>query len=125
LALFYLPWQAIHQHPEHIHRDGTTCSRRACSTALHASPDACISLLNILLSISVEVDAMNQDTIKGQWKQLGGKLKAQWGKLTDDDLKVAEGDSQYLSGKLQERYGIARDEAEKQIKQFEKTNNLH
>lgn len=68
---------------------------------------------------------MNQDTIKGQWKQLGGKMKTQWGKLTDDDLKVAEGNAEYLSGKLQERYGIARDEADKQIKQFEKTNHLH
>jgi uncharacterized protein YjbJ (UPF0337 family) len=68
---------------------------------------------------------MNQDTIKGQWKQLGGKMKAQRGKLTDDDLKVAEGNAEYLSGKLQERYGIARDEADKQIKQFEKTNHLH
>jgi len=52
-------------------------------------------------------------------------MKAQWGKLTDDDLKIAEGNAEYLSGKLQERYGIARDEAEKQVKQFEKTNNLH
>lgn len=68
---------------------------------------------------------MNQDTIKGQWKQLGGKMKAQWGKLTDDDLRIAEGNAEYLSGKLQERYGIARDEAEKQVKQFQKTNHLH
>lgn len=50
---------------------------------------------------------MNEDRIKGQWKQLTGKLKAQWGKLTDDDLTVAEGNSEYLAGKLQERYGIA------------------
>lgn len=57
---------------------------------------------------------MNEDKIKGQWKQLAGKLKAQWGKLTDDDLKVAEGNTEYLAGKVQERYGIARDEAEKQ-----------
>jgi len=61
---------------------------------------------------------MNQDTIKGQWKQLTGKLKSQWGKLTDDDLQVAEGDTEYLAGKLQERYGIAKDEAERQIKEF-------
>lgn len=64
---------------------------------------------------------MNQDTIKGQWKQLGGSIKAKWGKLTDDDLKVAEGNSEYLAGKLQERYGVARDEAEKQVKEFEKS----
>jgi len=64
---------------------------------------------------------MNEDKIKGQWKQLAGKLKAKWGQLTDDDLKVAEGNSEYLAGRLQERYGIARDEAHKQIKEFDRT----
>jgi uncharacterized protein YjbJ (UPF0337 family) len=61
---------------------------------------------------------MNEDKIKGQWKQVAGKVKAKWGKLTDDDLKVAEGNSEYLAGKVQERYGIARDEAHKQVKEF-------
>lgn len=62
---------------------------------------------------------MNNDRIKGNWKQLHGKLKAKWGKLTDDDLDVAEGNTEYLAGKLQERYGIARDAAEKQIREFD------
>ena len=61
---------------------------------------------------------MNEDTIKGQWKQMKGRMKEQWGKLTDDDLTVAEGSSEYLAGKVQERYGVARDEAEKQVKAF-------
>ncbi|BBL34710.1 hypothetical protein Nstercoris_00952 [Nitrosomonas stercoris] len=61
---------------------------------------------------------MNEDKIKGQWKQITGKIKEHWGELTDDDLKVAEGNSEYLEGILQERYGIARDEAKKQIKKF-------
>jgi uncharacterized protein YjbJ (UPF0337 family) len=61
---------------------------------------------------------MNEDKIKGQWKQLAGKLKTKWGKLTDDDLKISEGNSEYLAGKIQERYGIARDEAHKQVKEF-------
>lgn len=61
---------------------------------------------------------MNEDTIKGQWKQLSGRIKATWGELTDDDLKVVEGDSEYLAGKIQKRYGIARDEAYKQVKTF-------
>jgi uncharacterized protein YjbJ (UPF0337 family) len=64
---------------------------------------------------------MNEDNIKGQWKQLAGKLKARWGRLTDDDLKVAEGNSEYLAGKIQERYGVAKDEARKQIKEFDST----
>ena len=61
---------------------------------------------------------MNEDKVQGQWKQLAGKVKTKWGKLTDDDLKVAEGNSEYLAGKIQERYGIARDEAKKQVKEF-------
>jgi uncharacterized protein YjbJ (UPF0337 family) len=61
---------------------------------------------------------MNEDKVKGQWKQLAGKVKAKWGKLTDDDLKVAEGNSEYLAGRIQERYGIARDEAKKQVREF-------
>ncbi|MGH8117944.1 MAG: CsbD family protein [Rhodanobacteraceae bacterium] len=63
---------------------------------------------------------MNDDKIKGQWKQLRGKLKTRWGKLTDDDLTVADGNADYLTGRLQERYGIARDEAEKQIREFDR-----
>ena len=63
---------------------------------------------------------MNEDKIKGQWKQLKGKLKTRWGKLTDDDLTIADGSTEYLAGKLQERYGIARDEAKKQISEFDK-----
>ena len=61
---------------------------------------------------------MNDDKIKGNWKQLAGKVKAKWGKLTDDDLKIADGNSEYLEGKIQERYGIAREEAKKQVKEF-------
>jgi uncharacterized protein YjbJ (UPF0337 family) len=61
---------------------------------------------------------MNEDTIKGQWKQLRGKLKSRWGKLTDDDLQVADGNTEYLAGKLQERYGIAKDAADKQVREF-------
>jgi uncharacterized protein YjbJ (UPF0337 family) len=64
---------------------------------------------------------MNDDKIKGQWKQLAGKLKAKWGKLTDDDLKIAEGNSEYLAGKVQARYGVAREEAQKQVKEFNRT----
>lgn len=65
---------------------------------------------------------MNEDKIQGQWKQLKGKLKTRWGKLTDDDLTEASGSTDYLAGKLQERYGIARDEAKNQIREFE--NNI-
>lgn len=62
---------------------------------------------------------MNQDIIKGKWKQLTGQAKVQWNKLTDDDLGVADGHREYLVGKLQERYGWAKDQAEGEVKKFE------
>ncbi len=65
---------------------------------------------------------MNEDTIKGNWKQLKGKIKEQWGKLTDDDLAMVEGRYDQLAGRLQERYGIERDEAERQIRAWESRN---
>jgi len=58
---------------------------------------------------------MNEDTLKGQWKQLKGKVREQWGKLTDDDLTTIEGRRDQLIGKIQERYGVARDEAQRQV----------
>jgi uncharacterized protein YjbJ (UPF0337 family) len=56
---------------------------------------------------------MNQDTLQGQWTQLKGRLREQWGRLTDDDLDQIEGRSEQLIGRLQERYGMARDEAQR------------
>jgi uncharacterized protein YjbJ (UPF0337 family) len=58
---------------------------------------------------------MNWDRIEGNWKQFSGKVKTQWGKLTDDDLTQVEGRRVQLVGKIQERYGIAKDEAERQV----------
>lgn len=61
---------------------------------------------------------MNWDRIEGNWKQLSGKAKVQWGKLTDDDLDVVAGRREELAGKIQERYGIARDDAERQVSEW-------
>ena len=66
---------------------------------------------------------MNRDIIEGNWKQVVGKIKQQWGKLTDDDLDVIQGKRDVLTGKIQERYGISRDEAEKRIEDWERTNH--
>jgi uncharacterized protein YjbJ (UPF0337 family) len=65
---------------------------------------------------------MNDDRIEGNWKQFKGKVKEQWGKLTDDDLDVIGGRRDQLAGKIQERHGVARDEAERQLKDFESRN---
>ena len=64
---------------------------------------------------------MNWDTLKGDWKQLGGKVKEAWGKLTDDDLTVIAGKRDQLVGVIQKQYGIAKDEAERQVQQFERS----
>jgi len=63
---------------------------------------------------------MNWDQVSGSWKQLKGKAKEKWGKLTDDDLTYADGKRDQLLGRIQERYGVAKDEAEKQVKEWEK-----
>jgi uncharacterized protein YjbJ (UPF0337 family) len=57
----------------------------------------------------------NWDQVGGKWKQFSGDVKKKWGKLTDDELLQVNGDREILVGKLQERYGIAKDEANKQI----------
>jgi uncharacterized protein YjbJ (UPF0337 family) len=64
---------------------------------------------------------MNWDQVEGKWKQYKGQVKEKWGKLTDDDLDVIDGRRQQLVGKLQERYGTAREVAEKQVDQFAKS----
>jgi uncharacterized protein YjbJ (UPF0337 family) len=66
---------------------------------------------------------MNWDRIEGGWKQMSGKVKEQWGKLTDDDLTEISGKRDQLAGKLQARYGIAKEEAESQLKKFEDSMN--
>jgi uncharacterized protein YjbJ (UPF0337 family) len=58
---------------------------------------------------------MNWDRIKGQWRQWTGRLKSSWGKATDDDATNMVGKRQVLIGKLQERYGVLKDDAEKQV----------
>ena len=61
---------------------------------------------------------MNEETLKGDWMILKGKLKEQWGKLTDDDLDMLEGKRDQLAGALAKRYGYAREEAEREIREF-------
>jgi uncharacterized protein YjbJ (UPF0337 family) len=61
---------------------------------------------------------MNWDRIEGNWKQFTGRVKEQWGKLTDDDLDMIAGKRDQLVGRIQESYGITKDEAERQVDQF-------
>jgi uncharacterized protein YjbJ (UPF0337 family) len=64
---------------------------------------------------------MNWDTVKGNWKQFSGMVKEKWGKLTDDDLTAVAGKRDQLLGKLQERYGYAKDQAERELDDFSRS----
>ena len=61
---------------------------------------------------------MNWDQIKGNWKQFQGKIREKWGKLTDDDMTTIAGKQDQLAGVLQQRYGIAKEQAEKEVDEF-------
>jgi uncharacterized protein YjbJ (UPF0337 family) len=61
---------------------------------------------------------MNKDMLKGKWMQMKGSVRTQWGKLTDDDVDQIQGDAEKFIGKLQERYGYGREQAEKELNEF-------
>ena len=61
---------------------------------------------------------MNWDTVKGDWKQLSGKVRERWGELTDDEIEQARGDRDQLAGKIQERYGVTKEEAQTQVDEW-------
>ena len=65
---------------------------------------------------------MNEDTLQGQWKQLTGKMREKWGKLTDDDWQAVSGKKDQLIGKLQERYGYTREQADREYSDWERAN---
>lgn len=65
---------------------------------------------------------MNWDIVEGSWTQFKGNVQVQWGKLTDDHLDVIAGNRDQLAGKIQETYGVTKDEAETQIRSFEARN---
>jgi len=83
--------------------------------------DAGFRAINPLSGRRVKGAKMNKDTIEGNWKELKGKVKEQWGKLTDDRLDEVAGKREQLVGEIQQAYGVTRDEADKQIKDFEET----
>jgi uncharacterized protein YjbJ (UPF0337 family) len=64
---------------------------------------------------------MNWDQVEGKWKQMKGSVRTRWGKLTDDDLELIKGQKDQLVGKIQERYGIQKDEAQRQVEDWNRT----
>jgi uncharacterized protein YjbJ (UPF0337 family) len=98
--------------------------RRFCRTDQVRSPEhgwnACVA--DTYRSTTRE-NIMNWDRIEGDWKQFKGKVQQQWGKLTNDDMDIVEGNRTELLGVIQKRYGCAKDEAEKQVDTWMKTLN--
>ena len=68
---------------------------------------------------------MNKDIFKGHWHEIKGKLKEQWGKLTDDELDVIAGKRDQLVGKIQEKYGITKDDAERRVDDWSRDIDKH
>ena len=66
---------------------------------------------------------MNADQLEGKWKQLKGSVRAKWGKLTDDDVQYIAGNSERFVGRLQERYGIRKEEAQSQLEEWQKAQD--
>jgi len=66
---------------------------------------------------------MNWQTVEGNWSEMKGKIKEAWGNLTDDELDVIAGKRDQLVGFIQKSYGVAREEAERQVRQFEHSGN--
>lgn len=64
---------------------------------------------------------MNKEQVQGNWSQFKGKVKETWGKLTDDDIALYNGRAEQFYGKLQEKYGLAKEEAEERVREFEKS----
>lgn len=66
---------------------------------------------------------MNWDQIQGKWTEIKGSVKERWGKLTDDEFTQVDGKRDRLAGLIQQKYGVAKEEAEKQIRDFENSCN--
>ncbi len=77
-----------------------------------------LTLAAVMAAITLPAMAINWDEVSGDWKQFEGKVQKQWGKLTNNDLQEAKGDRTILAGKIQERYGISKDEADRQVKNW-------
>jgi uncharacterized protein YjbJ (UPF0337 family) len=83
-----------------------------------STPEAAAQPLRPCFFLTQTEAAMNSTTMKGKWNELKGKVKEKWGKLTNDDLDVIDGKKDQLVGRLQQRYGYAKERAEKEAEEF-------
>jgi uncharacterized protein YjbJ (UPF0337 family) len=79
------------------------------------------SLLSAAKNGTIQEELMNWDQVEGKWKQMKGSVKTRWGKLTDDDLDVISGQKDQLVGRIQERYGIQKDQAQREVDEWNRT----
>jgi len=70
--------------------------------------------------VAKQEQMMNKDIAEGKWTKFKGQLRENWGKLTDDEIEETKGNAQQLAGLLQERYGLAKDEAEREVEALSK-----
>lgn len=100
-----------------IHEAGGTVTGQAkgINTPQRAKRQTCY---NDYVNHRGREDVMNAEQFKGQWRQIKGEIRKQWGKLTDDELDRIAGEKDVLVGTLQKKYGITKEEAEKQVKDF-------
>jgi uncharacterized protein YjbJ (UPF0337 family) len=98
-------------------KDGTLSSSEALDPNL---PHMRSGRNEIKTTAHLEAPKMNSDQLEGKWKQVKGEVREKWGKLTDDDIHVVAGRREQLIGKVQERYGLAKEEATKQVDAFVK-----
>ena len=87
---------------------------RSCNRAATTGVNECDGWMGKF----TQEDKMNWDRVEGNWKQFTGKVRENWGKLTDDDLTVINGKQDQLVGRIQERYGVAKDDAQKQVNRW-------
>ena len=113
-------------------RSNLACSSYCSETAMLVMPKNAPSIAAATVPMTIQAQTSGQTTtqsdaktiwekIKGSWTTSKGAVKEQWGKLTDDQLDVISGNRDQLVGKIQESYGIAKDEAEKEVKAWEST----
>ena len=101
-------------------QNGFRNARANCTAYIRAD---FMAIFQVFVLQNVFAVRLNKDEVGGNWKQFKGKVKEQWGKLTDDDMTVIEGKRDQLVGKVQERYGYAKDQAEKEVNDWEKRND--
>jgi uncharacterized protein YjbJ (UPF0337 family) len=124
-----LPLQSVRLHDWTQHHSWPVwdiCSRALLRSEIgnHEAPNCVFSIAATWRRVDAKgATLMDWDRVEGNWKQLTGKVKEKWGKLTDDDLTAINGKREQLEGKIQERYGYAKDQARREVDDWYNSQN--